>query len=128
MNKTIIVIALLLICVFVFGATGKRFEDGNYYKTTVYTATYSGAQTQTEAIAAVTGLSIVVDKIIFASATAGSLYLSDTTGADVDYGYVSIPANGTFIDNEVNIKFASAEAVDVTTTANTYLHLEHHYE
>lgn len=129
MNKTIIVIALLCVCAIVYGATGRSFEDGNYYKTTVYTTTYSGPQTQTTGVAYSTGLSIVIDKIIWSAATAAWMYISDVVSDSTpDYGYVYSGTSSSFLDNDVLMKLTASQGLYVTTSGAGYLHLEYHYE
>ena len=128
MKKYLLLMPILCFCLTALGATGRGHQEPYSYTTTIYQVTLSGAQTQTELVAAISGISFVIDKIIFSSASAGTLYLSDTTGADVDYGYLSIPANGCIIDNDVNVKFAAGEAIDVTTSADAYVMICYHNE
>ena len=127
------VIILLLVCsMFTFAETGRKYVDGVALQTTIITKTLSGAQSNYELLKdtdIASGRSYFIDRMIFSSLAANSLYLNDSgTNADVGCGYFRVPANSTIIVNDINLKLQAACGLYVTTTAAGEIQIDYHLE
>ena len=132
MTKRIVIIAsiLLILDLSVVGIAGVLYDpqQRDIFGSSAITKQFTSAQSQYEMVVGVTGKKLVVDYMIFATGTAGSLYLSEgtTTKLDKIYGATNTTQ---YLDN-CNIRFSSGEGIDVTTdiAANHTVYLEYHQE
>ena len=129
-TRITIISCILLVALIVYAFAGVQYDpqQRDIFGTSAITKQFTGAQTQYEIVVGVSGKQWVVDYIIFATGTAGSLYMSESTTVRLDKIYAA--ANTTqYIDN-CNIRFSAGEGIDVTTdiSANHTVYIEYHQE
>jgi len=130
--KVVLAIGLLLVfllpCVVQAESRDKDPIQRSIYGSAWDVNEFTGAQSQAEIVAGVTGATLVIDSLIFAVSAACNLYISD--GTTVELGKIYAAANSTVYMPNLNIELSSGGGIDVTTSlaGNHTVCVEYHQE
>lgn len=116
MKYTAAVLLMLLVCGAVWAGVQYDPVQREAFPTTQqrYNGDFTGAQTNLELIAGVSGKQWVIDYITFSFATAGTIYFLE--GGSGVYGPWACIANDTKYLPNCNVRFSSGEGIDLTTS------------
>ena len=113
----------------ILGFTARKDYSPLSLNSTIITKTLSAAQNNYVLLEPTAGVTYFIDKIIFSASTATYLYCNDTkTAGDVGYGYVYVPANGTFIDNDACLKLSKAAGLYINCGGSSFIQVNYHLE
>ena len=113
----------------ILGFTSRKDYLPNNLSSTIICKTLSAAQNNYELLENVTGRTYVIDSVMFSALTAQYLYMNDSaTAGECEYGYVYVPATGTFLDRDVCLKLEKSAGLYVNCGGASYIQIDYHLE